>query len=225
MYKTKHYHSSASGFMNLIGIFSLMAGLSILLSGCSGKGQGTVADTPKPETALSPDDIPAEEPADPELTAGGIGPVRIGLATDSIPSAVPGLYDAVMPEEGYESNTYVFMYDGSPLFTAFEFTPGTVDVISADSPEVAVIAPGEKTLRLGGTFTDVLELPGVEATWEESDGEGLWCWRWQGLWFVPDQSRLSEALSRELYRDAHVPAKSSFTPEVKIGYMGTGLPW
>lgn len=98
-------------------------------------------------------------------------------------------------------------------------------MISAESPHIVVCAPEGEMLRIGDEFSRVLSLPGVEAEWEDSDDEGMWCWHWRGIWFQPDQSHLPEALSRELYSDVAPPADAAFTPGVRIGYIGTGLPW
>ena len=208
-----------------LSVFLATALLSICLIGCSGKGKEGKADSPGPESLLSPDDLPAEQPADIYITSSGIGDIKIGLQVGSIPEHIEGVYDSVIPEEGYESNSYVFVRDGIPLFTAYEFTPGTIDVISVDSPVVMVKEPSGGTLSLGTPFSRVLSLPGVVPQWENADGEGMWCWQWDGLWFQPDQSSLPQALGNELYNEIAPPSASSFTSDVKIGYIGTGLPW
>lgn len=206
-------------------LFLICSLLLVGLPGCSGKGKGNPADTPSPESALSPDDTPAQQPADVYLTAEGIGPVTVGMKVGEIPESIDGLYDAVVAEEGYESNSYVFMREGEALFTAYEFTPGTLDVISADSPSVMVKTPDGETISLGSPFSMVIALKGAVAEWENADGEGMWCWRWEGIWFQPDQHGLSDVLSKELYNEIAPPSKSSFTPDVTVGYIGTGLPW
>lgn len=203
---------------------SLAAILMLISGGCSGKGKADgKVDTPA-DTMQAIEEEPAA-PVDIELTSEGVGSVSIGMEIAMIPESVPGVYDAVESESGYGSNSYIFMWDGRSVFTAYEFTEGKIDVVSADSPRVYVKAPDNKELRLGGEFKDVLGLPGVQAEWENADGEGMWCWRWNGIWFQPDQSHLSEELSRELYNDAAEPSASSFTRDVRIGYIGTGLPW
>lgn len=206
-------------------IFILTILLFIILTGCSGKGKGGEVDSHISETATAADDIPAEQPADIFLTPQGVGAIVIGMKVEEIPDMVEGLYDSVIPEEGYESNSYLFMQNGEAIFTAYEFTPGTIDVISADSRSVKVKISENEELSLGSPFSKVVGLPGVVAEWENADGEGMWCWRWKGLWFQPDQQGLPENLSRELYTEVAPPSTSSFTPEVKIGYIGTGLPW
>lgn len=197
----------------------------VLLTACGGKNNRDAADSLADTGVVTAADTIPAAPADIVITADGIGPVKIGMLTDQIPPEHDGIYDSIHSEEGYESNTYLFLDGETPLFTAYEFTKGTLDVISAESPRVVVVGPDDIRLHLGDEFSGVLALPGVEAQWENADGEGMWCWTWQGLWFQPDQSHLSEQLSRELYSDVAPPAKSSFTPDAKIGYIGTGLPW
>ena len=201
--------------------------ISVGISGCSGRDSArqeddTLQDT-LTETPLMADTIAG--PADHELTAGGVERIQIGMQTAHIPPYEEGVYDEMTKEEGNESNSYIFFYGGAPHFCAYEFTEGTIDVISAESPHIVVCAPEGEMLRIGDEFSRVLSLPGVEAEWEDSDDEGMWCWHWRGIWFQPDQSHLPEALSRELYSDVAPPADAAFTPGVRIGYIGTGLPW
>lgn len=192
---------------------------------CSGSGAKVNQDSGAVDSPVA-DTVAAAPAAEILLTARGLDTIGIGMRTGDIPQSKDGVYDFVSAEDGYEgTNTYIFVRGESPLFTAYEFTPGIIDVISAESPLVAVAAPDGSRLHLGDEFAQVLSLPGVQAEWENADGDGMWCWQWEGLWFQPDQSRLSEELSRELYSDVAPPATSSFTSEVKIGYIGTGLPW
>lgn len=207
----------------LTGLFLLF--VILMTGGCSKKGGENSSDTDTVRSVNDQSEASALEPQDIVLTSEGISPVTIGMQISLIPADSAGIYDSVISEEGYESNSYLFMSDGQPMFTAYEFTPGTIDVVSADSPRIVVMSPDGKALRLGGELADVLSLPGVEAEWESADGEGMWCWRWEGLWFQPDQSHLPEDLSRALYNDAKAPGVEMMTPEVKIGYIGTGLPW
>lgn len=210
--------------LTALAVFTLL--ISLIMGSCSGKGHAGGSDSVAPEEA--PADTTAdqtEDRADIPMTAEGVDRISVGMLTRHIPPESEGVYDSVYVENGYGSNTYLFFINGRPLFTAYEFTEGTVDVLSAESPQVVVVRPDGSTLRLGDSFAEVLELPGVEAVWENADDDGMWCWQWRGLWFQPDQSRLSEELSRRLYNDSEAPAASAFTPEIRIGYIGTGLPW
>lgn len=210
---------------NTYSISGLLLLLILVIGGCSKKGERRTSDTDTVSAVSQQSDTSESEPQDIVMTGEGISPVTVGMQISLIPEDSAGIYDSVVSEEGYESNSYVFISEGKPMFTAYEFTPGTIDVVSADSPRIVVAAPDGKQLRLGGEFADVLSLPGVEAEWESADGEGMWCWRWEGLWFQPDQSHLPDGLSRALYNDAKAPGAEMMTPEVKIGYIGTGLPW
>ncbi|MDE5902190.1 MAG: hypothetical protein K2O78_03800 [Muribaculaceae bacterium] len=211
-------------------IHPLLAGVVIVagitLTACSGSDKERHADTLREsvkESAPAADTLAA--PADHELTAQGVERIRVGMQTAHIAPSDEGVYDTMTKEEGNESNSYIFLYGGAPLFCAYEFTEGTIDVVSAESPHIVVRTPEGGVLRIGDEFSRVLALPGVEAEWEDSDDEGMWCWHWRGIWFQPDQSRLPEALSRELYSDVAPPAADAFTSEARIGYIGTGLPW
>lgn len=196
----------------------------IFLSSCSGKKASDSRDCTETDTCVT-DSVVSVTPSELMLTSEGIGEITIGMLTSQIPLELPGVYDSVHSEDGYESNTYLFMEDGKPLFTAYEFTEGTLDVVSAESPRVFVMAPDGTKLRIGEEFSKVLALPGVEAEWENADGEGMWCWNWKGIWFQLDQAHLPEELSRELYSSIAPPSSTSFTSDARIGYMGTGLPW
>ena len=199
---------------------------SLILSGsCSGKGGEKKGESAHPDTPAVVTPEQDVTPSDIILTPDGIGPVRIGMSTDSIPERCPGIYDSVVAEEGYESNSYLFLEEGRAVFTAYEFTPGRIDVIGAESPRVVVAAPEDVFLRLGGEFRGVLGLPGVKADWEHVDSDGMWCWSWRGIWFQPDQSHLPEGLGNKLYNDKEIPEADLFTSDVRIGYIGTGLPW
>lgn len=214
---------SREGFRWLMPVGCLLA---LLLSGsCSNNGKGKPEDSSAADTMVAAGTEQEIVSSDIVLTPEGIGPIRIGMSPDSIPERVPGVYDSVVAEEGYESNSYLFLDEGRAIFTAYEFTPGSIDVIGAESPRVVVVGRDGDLLRIGGEFSGVLALPGVKADWEHADSEGMWCWSWSGLWFQPDQTRLPESLAKRLYNDKEAPVADLFTPEVKIGYMGTGLPW
>lgn len=197
-----------------------------LLPGCGGKSG---ADSSRPADSTTTTATPAPQTTDAEtdhaLTSEGVERIQVGMQTAHIPHQDEGFYDSMEKEEGNESNTYLFLRGGNPLLSAYEFTEGTIDVVSAESPRIVVLTPDGGTLRLGDEFSRVLLLPGVTAEWENADDEGMWCWHWQGIWFQPDQTHLPEALSRELYSDVAPPSPESFTSEARIGYIGTGLPW
>lgn len=163
---------------------------------------------------------------DAQLTSRGIIPIKVGMRVVDIKPQVENLYDSIIPEKGYESNTYHFYLDNEERFTAYEFEAGTISLVAANNPSIVVKdLEGREMARIGEPFTKVLQLPGVKSQWETGDDDGMWVWIWQGIWFIPDQSNLTEKLVHKLYNPNVAPSASDFSEEVTVSYMGTGLPW
>ena len=221
--KNKVYKRFLHAAMPKVIFPSMAMAFLLLIASCSGKS-GKETDTLTVEPDPTPE-LPLETIADAQLTARGIGPVRIHSRIVDLRPKVENLYDSVARESGYESNTYHFYLDGEQRFSVYEFGSGMVDVIGVEDSSVIVRGAGNKTVRLGDPFSKVLELDGVTPQWESADDEGMWVWSWEGIWFVPDQSRLPDTLAHKLYNQNVAPRLSDFTPEVTIGYIGTGLPW
>lgn len=78
---------------------------------------------------------------------------------------------------------------------------------------------------IGDSFANVLSIPGVQAEWIGYDDGGMWYWTWDGLWFAPSQQGLGEILSRKLYDSKETPSAADFSDDVKVGFIGTGLPF
>lgn len=194
-----------------------------VMSGCSGKEVKT-RETLTVEPDVTPE-MPKKTETDVTLTPLGIKPVKVGMRIAEIQPKVENLYDTIVREEGYDSNSYYFMLGGNKRFTAYEFESGVVNVLSAEARSVVVNAPDGCELRLGDSFRKVLGLKGVNSVWQSADGEGMWCWNWQGIWFVPDQNDLPDVLAHKLYNQTSAPRVSDFPEDVEIGYIGTGLPW
>ena len=195
----------------------------LLLSGCSGR-KHKETDTIKIEPDPTPE-LPVEDMMDAQINSRGIGPIKRGMRIVEIQPSVENLYDTIVTEKGYASNSYSFFLDGQQRFTVYEFESGVANVIAVDDESVVVSAPGGKMLRLGDPFSKVLSLNGVRPVWESADEEGMWCWTWQGLWFQPDLQNLSDALVHKLYNQNAAPLASDFDESIGIGYIGTGLPW
>lgn len=197
--------------------------LMVILASCSGKVEKT-HDTLTVEPDPTPE-MPKHVENDVNLSPLGIGPVRVGMRISEIKPKVENLYDTIVRQSGYDSNSYYFMLDGNHRFTVYEFESGVVNVISADNRSVVVDGSSGEQLRLGDSFKKVLSLKDVNSVWQSADGEGMWCWNWQGIWFVPDQENLPDVLAHKLYNQTASPRASDFPEDVEIGYIGTGLPW
>lgn len=208
--------------MNVFKTIGLLLGLLIIAS-CSGK-----EDKPHDTLTIEPDptpELPKKVVNDVNLSPIGIGPIKVGMRISEIKPEVENLYDSIARQGGYESNSYYFFLDGNQRFTVYEFDSGVVNVISADNRSVVVKGPNGTELRLGDSFHKVLNLKDVNSVWQSADGEGMWCWCWQGIWFIPEQEDLPDVLAHKLYNQTSSPRMSDFPEDVQIGYIGTGLPW
>lgn len=205
-------------------IRTIMALALIGLAGSCGDSKPKQTDTirieSQPEVAL-----PAEDVKEAQITGRGIGPIKVGMRIIEIKPEVENLYDEIETERGYESNTYHFKLKGKKRFTVYEFESGTANVVSVDDSSIVVTDPASEPVRLGDSFLKVLNLSGVKPQWEAIDGDGMWVWEWQGIWFQPDQSKLTDALVHKLYNQNASPTKADFTEDIKVEYIGTGLPW
>ncbi|MCM1368886.1 MAG: hypothetical protein NC204_00765 [Candidatus Amulumruptor caecigallinarius] len=195
-----------------------------LLAACSGNKQTLPADS-------SADSVSNEAgadlvmPAQPfYLTADSIGPVRVGAKIVSLPKQVPDLYDTVLPVETPDAMAYTFLLGDEPQFTIFDFMNGNVDVIALEGNARSVSTP-EGDIHVGDEFAKVLRLPGVESDWQNFDESGIWYWKWNGLFFGVDETAISTELSAALAEGRRPPRAFLFTPDVKIGYIATGLPF
>ncbi len=201
--------------MIAIGLFSMAS--------CSGKSQKdaeTIRVEPSQQTEL-----PKKAVSDAQLTPLGVDPIRTGMRISEIQPKIENLYDSISRQGGYDSNSYYFYLNGNQRFTVYEFDSGIVNVVSVDNRSIVVNGSGGKELRLGDSFKKVLSLKDVNAVWQAGDGDGMWCWNWQGIWFYPDQENLPDVLAHKLYNQTSAPQASDFNDDIEIGYMGTGLPW
>ena len=74
-------------------------------------------------------------------------------------------------------------------------------------------------------FSRLLKLKDATAEYQALDDNGMWSWRWQGLYFLPSQQNLPQRLSSKLYNQATTPDAADFDDNVVIDYIGTGLPY
>ena len=224
--------------MKTLRYVALAAIGAALLSGC-GKS--------KNEAAMATDSIAADNlnPADdavawvpvPYLTSRHIGPadtlgvidtvagLHIGMPVSQIPDSIAGLYNLKRNTDSGDAVAIEFLEDGVERFVAYDFGEGNIDVINIIGGDVKVKTM-KGDLTVGSPMTAVLNLPGVQAEWSSYDGNGMWYWTWEGLWFAPSQENLSTELSHRLYHSGQAPTMKDFEDdEVTIGFVGTGLPF
>lgn len=206
----------------MIRKFLLPAAVAIAVTSCGGqKGQTVDSDSiHEPETVES-EPVATEEIL---LTSEGVGIIAIGMPMSEIPDSVPGLYTSKENGASPDAVTVTFSNPDGQQFVAYDFGEGNVDVINVIGNDVKVQGVRE-TLDFSSPFSKVLELPGVEAEWTGYDDGGMWYWKWHGLWFAPTQENLSTDLSHRLYHSGQAPTFKDFTEDVKIGFIGTGLPF
>lgn len=203
----------------------IFAGICLLMLGsCSGrKADGNSASSSdSAQTAEMESPIAGE--TDYYLTADSIGPVTVGMKVSDLPQAIANLYDVVLPTETPDAMAYTYLLADVPQFTIYDFMNGDVDVIALEGNARAVSTP-EGDLRVGDEFNKVLALKGVESDFAGEDDMGIWYWKWNGLYFGVDETGLDETLGAALSNGQRPPRASLFTPDVKIGYIATGLPF
>lgn len=202
----------------------LCAALGVTAVASCSKGQPHTEETIKVEKADRAE-LPKKAVSDAHLTPLGIDPIRTGMRISEIQPKVDNLYDSIARQGGYESNSYYFYLNGNQRFTVYEFDSGIVNTVSADNRSIVVNGSNGEEIRLGDSFKKVFGLKDVNAVWQAGDGDGMWCWNWQGIWFYPDQENLPDALTHKLYNQTVAPQAADFNDMIEIGYMGTGLPW
>ncbi len=203
---------------------SLIAIGTVLFAGCGGHKSAPVTDTDSVSEETAADSVVAVQPTV-YLTKDSIGGVLIGMPIGEVPHQIDGLYTRRDNGASPDAVTIDFIQDDHSRFVAYDFGEGKIDVINLIGPDVKV-----KTLKgdigIGDPMEIVLDLPGVKPEWSGYDGNGMWYWTWEGLWFAPAQENLSQALSQRLYHSGQAPTIKDFQNEgVAIGFIGTGLPF
>lgn len=158
------------------------------------------------------------------MTAGGIGSVRCGTSLSDLAPELEGVYDSIETWSEAEFDIYSFIYDGEERFEGFDFGDGVLSVLSARSTDIVVETP-DGIITRDIPFTHVLSLPGVTAEFESGNYGGIWCWKWHGLYFLPDDQHIPERLVSKLYNGDTEPVSEDFDDSVKLYYIGTGLPF
>ncbi|MDE6422246.1 MAG: hypothetical protein K2K95_02360 [Muribaculaceae bacterium] len=197
---------------------------AVALTSCGGHKSDTVVDTDSIVTENVADEMEAELPTV-YLTKDSIGSVSIGMPIGDVPHQVEGLYTLRENGASPDAVTIDFIQNDHARFVAYDFGEGKIDVINLIGPDVKV-----KTMKgdiaIGSPMALVLDLPGVKPEWSGYDGNGMWYWTWEGLWFAPSQNDLSQGLSQRLYHNGQAPTIKDFQEEnVTIGFIGTGLPF
>ena len=203
---------------------AIVYGSLIVLASCGGNKNGLRNEAVNDSAQTAEMESPVAGPTVYYLTADSIGPVRVGDKISDLPVAVPNLYDVMITTETPDAMAYTFLLANDSQFTIYDFMEGKVDVIALEGNARSVNTPkGE--LRVGDSFQKVLELDGVQSEWQGFDDSGLWYWKWNGLYFGVDETEISEKLGNALVDGRHAPRAADFTPDVKIGYIATGLPF
>lgn len=197
---------------------------ALILAGCSGnkKAAQPAADTDSAfirEAEAAIDSIQT-----PTLTAQGIGDVRIGMALDSVPQGQISLYDNIVTDDSGEFKALNFRLGDKDMFTVTDYDDGKVDMISLYTSGVGVAVPND-TLRIGDPFTKLLKQSGVTTEFVSMDDMGVWYWRYKGLWFWPAEEGMSQALNNAMSERRNPPSAAMIGDRVKIGYIGTGVPF
>lgn len=202
----------------------IIAAAALTLVGCSGnkKTARTTADTDSAfiqEAEAAIDSIQT-----PTLTAQGIGDVRIGMALDSVPQGQINLYDNIVADDSGEFKALNFRLGDKDMFTVTDYDDGKVDMISLYTSEVGVAVPND-TLRIGDSFNKLLKQSGVTTEFVSMDDIGVWYWRYKDLWFWPAEEGMSQELNNAMSERRNPPSAAMIGDKVKIGYIGTGVPF
>ena len=208
-------------------ITKFMTGGALLLMAAScGSGNSKQADTDSAfiDSAEMKEETILDTEAALTLTADSIGCIHVGMPIDRIPQTVDGFYASTILDSTPDAQTVSFNdANGEPIFTAYDFMEGKVDVIALNNAKYGVATP-EGELSIGYDFSKVLALPGVKSEWQGLDDNGTWWWTWQGIWFGPDEAGMPEKLAVKMCDSKRPPLASDFAG-IKIGYIGTGTPY
>ena len=196
----------------------------LMLASCGGK-KGSSATGADSDSAITAEmESPVAGPTQFYLTADSIGPIHVGESISDLPVAVANLYDHMITADTPDAMAYTFLLADIPQFTIYDFMEGKADVIALEGDARAVSVP-DGELRVGDPFTKVLALKGVGSEWAGMDDNGIWFWKWNGLYFGVDETDMAETLGDALTDGNRPPRASMFTPDVRIGYIATGLPF
>lgn len=204
---------------------SATAALLMLLASCGNNQKATTTEASASDSALT---ASMESPVAGQtvfyLTGDSIGPVHVGDKISDLPSAVANLYDVVITTETPDAMAYTYLLADVPQFTIYDFMEGKADVIALEGNARSIMTP-DGEIRTGDEFRKVLALKGVESEFQSFDDMGIWYWKWNGLYFGVDETDIPESLGAALSDGKLPPRAADFTPDIKIGYIATGLPF
>lgn len=201
----------------------MAAGVLLVCASCAGNSEKKQVDSDS--TALA--DVEEMVAAVRDyvcITADSVGFVAIGMPINELPDSVPGLYDHKNHGTSPDAVAFIFSDAEGDSFVAYDFGEGNVDVINLIGRQIKVAAP-QGVFGMGDSFSNVLQLPEVQAEWAGTGNGGSWYWVWNGIWFAPSNDNLSESASRKLFDSHQPPLASDFTDADVIGFIGTGLPY
>ncbi len=197
---------------------------SVIIAACGSSHKETSIDS---DSMAIVEELPLETVATSEVayvTKDSIGHIFVGMPMHEVPDSIPHLYSNKENGASEDAVTITFLDGEREKFIAYDFGEGNIDVLNVIGTNVKVKTPNGN-LGIGDQFAKILDLPGVETEWSGYDGTGSWYWIWNGIWFAPSQETLTEQLSKHLYDYHNPPTSEDFSDEIKIGFIGTGLPF
>ena len=202
----------------------IIAAAALTLAGCSGNKKAAQPAADTDSAFIQEAEAAIDSIQTPTLTAQGIGDVRIGMALDSVPQGQINLYDNIVADDSGEFKALNFRLGDKDMFTVTDYDDGKVDMISLYTSGVGVAVPND-TLRIGDPFTKLLKQSGVTTEFVSMDDMGVWYWRYKDLWFWPAEEGMNQALSNAMSERRNPPSAAMIGDGVKIGYIGTGVPF
>lgn len=204
--------------------YALWAVCALIMTACGGKKQPVSSS--ENDTASEEEIVEVVEPVHQTsyLTKDSIGPIAVGMNMYRLPDSIDGLYSHREQGASMDAVTMTFSDSNGEQFVAYDFGEGNIDLINVVGNDVHVKSPNGD-LGIGTSFRQVLALPGVTTEWASHDTGGMWYWCWEGLWFAPSQDGLTAPLVGRLYHSEEAPEDGDFDENVRIGFIGTGLPF
>ena len=131
--------------------------LLLAAASCGQSGHNSAADTDSAfiDSATAREEAILDSAASLTLTADSIGCIRIGMAVDRIPRTVAGFYASTTLDSTPDAQTISFNDpQGDPIFTAYDFMEGKVDVIALNGTRYGVATPSAMSSRKCSLFRE-----------------------------------------------------------------------